>query len=111
MKMILSELERDVFQAVLGNYQDNEHGKGPEGIGEDLSAELSEVQAQFLMGAKGFFLGEIEVTITQLALMRRALGAYETDSSVEELHDLRKGANEAVTALCRRIDRALPERL
>jgi hypothetical protein len=96
MQLPMAPEESHVIGSVLASYLDNEHDKGLEGIGSDLSEILQEPML-FCANGDGDVL---ELNLLILAHIYRALDIYQDDPTLP--------AGVAVT-LMKRINSALPD--
>jgi hypothetical protein len=98
MQLVMTPEEAHVIGAVLTSYLDNEHDKGLEGIGSDLSEKL---QGPMLFCANGD--GDtLDVDVIELAHIYRALEIYEDDKTLPA---------GVTSRLLERIHRAMPSRI
>lgn len=95
MQLLMTPEESHVIGGVLSSYLDNEHDKGLEGIGSDLSEKL---QQPMLFCANGD--GDtLDVDLIELAHIYRALDIYVDDKTLPA---------GVASRLLERIHRALP---
>jgi hypothetical protein len=96
MQLPMTPEESHVIGSVLSSYVDNEHDKGLEGIGSDLSEILQEPML-FCANGDGDVL---ELNLLILAHLYRALDIYQNDRNLPD---------GVAVALMKRINRAMPD--
>lgn len=92
-----TDLEAETLLAVLGNYVDNEHDKGHEGIGEDLIDRLATFVGELQIGQGA---REVAADFLLLGLIQTALDIH-TDGTVEEIFEIEGGDAAAQSMLAR----------
>lgn len=97
LRLSLSNTEKKAILLCLGNYLDIERIKGRDGIGSDLSNELKRLEPVLESEAT-----DIDLTLTNLALLRRALDLH-SESGIDETHQV-VGIDAAIIDLIKRID-------
>lgn len=94
---LANDTQAHALVACLGSYSDNEHDKGPEGIGEDLQRELAEVLKQLNESPRLLLLN-----LAQLSLVHTALDIHNDGCADEIWEDL--GFDTAIASMCERLD-------
>lgn len=92
--MKLSKTDADALVACLGAFLDNEHDKGQEGIGEDLSTECGAILEQINTGA-------LRLSLMHAGLVLRALEIH-ADGGIDDVWDM-PGADAAIAAMVARL--------
>lgn len=102
--------EARALQVCIENYLDNEHDKGPEGIGTDLANQLDAVLGMLHTGQVenlligGQYARSINLTSLQFALAAQALEVHATGDMDETCEE--EGLDAGITAVLARVHAA-----